>query len=246
MSNKEATIFGIYPVQEAVLSKTVIDKIYIQKGIINSTIDSITKELESKDTSINFVPIEKLNRLTRGNHQGIVAITSPISFHSLERIVESTIEQKEKPLFLILDQISDVRNFGAIIRTAECTGVDAIIIQKKGGAPITGDTVKTSAGAIFNLPICKVDHIKDAIFYLQASGIETIAATEKTETSIYQTDFNKPLAIIMGSEGKGVSKSILNLVDHKAALPLKGETNSLNVSVACGAFLYEIIRQRSL
>jgi len=246
MTNKEATIFGIYPVQEAVSSKTVIDKIYIQKGIVNSTIDSIVKELESKDTSINFVPIEKLNRLTRGNHQGIVAITSPISFHSLESVVEASIAQEKKPLFLILDQISDVRNFGAIIRTAECTGVDAIIVQKKGGAPITGDTVKTSAGAIFKLPICKVDHVKDAIFYLQASGIEIIAATEKTESSIFQTDFNKPLAIIMGSEGKGVSKSILNLVDHKAALPLKGEINSLNVSVACGAFLYEIIRQRSL
>ena len=246
MSNKEATIFGIYPVQEAVLSKKVIDKIFIQKGIINTTIESIVKDLDSKDTSINYVPIEKLNRLTRGNHQGIVAITSPISFCSLEDIVESTIEQKKKPLFLILDQISDVRNFGAIIRTAECTGVDAIIIQKKGGAPITGDTVKTSAGAIFKLPICKVDHIKDAIFYLQASGIETIAATEKTENSIYQTELNKPLAIIMGSEGKGVSKSILSLADHKAALPLKGEINSLNVSVACGAFLYEVIRQRSL
>ncbi len=245
MANKEATIFGIYPVQEAVLSNTVIDKLYIQKGISNDTIDTIVKSLEPKDTSVNFVPIEKLNRLTRGNHQGIVAITSPISFHSLETIVENIIEKKKLPLFLILDQISDVRNFGAIIRTAECTGVDAIIVQKKGGAPITGDTVKTSAGAIFKIPICKVDHIKDAIFYLQASGIETIAATEKTENSIYENDFNKPVAIIMGSEGKGVSKSILNLVDHKAALPLKGEINSLNVSVACGAFLYEIIRQRA-
>lgn len=246
MANKQETVFGIYPVQEAVLSKTVIDKIYIQKGISNDTIESIVKSLETKDTSINYVPIEKLNRLTRGNHQGIVAITSPISFHSLGTIVESTIENKKQPLFLILDQISDVRNFGAIIRTAECTGVDAIIIQKKGGAPVTGDTVKTSAGAIFKIPICKVDHIKDAIFYLQASGIETIAATEKTENSIYTIDFNKAIAIVMGSEGRGVSKSILNIVDHKAALPLKGEINSLNVSVACGAFLYEIIRQRSL
>jgi 23S rRNA (guanosine2251-2'-O)-methyltransferase len=192
------------------------------------------------------VPIEKLNRLTKGNHQGIVAFSSPISFHSLEEVVELSLTNKEEPLFLILDQISDVRNFGAIIRTAECTGVNAIIIQKKGGAPITSDTVKTSAGAIFKIPICKVDHIKDAIYYLQASNIEIISATEKTDESIYNLDLKKPIAIIMGSEGKGISKSVLNIVDYKAALPLKGQVNSLNVSVACGAFLYEVVRQRSL
>lgn len=246
MNKREATIFGIYPIQEAVNSNTTIDKIYIQKDINNTTIDNIVKDLEKKDTSINFVPLEKLNRLTKGNHQGIVAIASPIPFYSLETVVESALSKIGQPIFLILDQISDVRNFGAIIRTAECTGVEAIIIQKKGGAPITGDTIKTSAGAIFKMPICKVDHIKDAIFYLQASGIHTIAATEKTESSIYDINLNQPIAIIMGSEGKGVSKSVLNLVDSKAALPLKGTINSLNVSVACGAFLYETVRQRSL
>ncbi|MDG2052345.1 MAG: 23S rRNA (guanosine(2251)-2'-O)-methyltransferase RlmB, partial [Flavobacteriaceae bacterium] len=181
-----------------------------------------------------------------GNHQGIIAITSPIAFYSLEEIVEKILSEKEKPLFIILDQISDVRNFGAIIRTAECTGADAIIIQKKGGAPVTGDTVKTSAGAIFKMPICKVDHIKDAIFYLKASNITTVSATEKTKNTVYDLDLNKPLAIIMGSEGKGVSKSVLNIVDHRASLPLLGDVNSLNVSVACGVFLYEAIRQRSL
>ena len=246
MNKKQATVFGIYPVQEAILSDIVIDKLFVQKDISNGTIDTIVKNLEGSDVSINFVPVEKLNKLTHGNHQGIVAITSPISFHSLEKVVEDALSKKEAPMFIILDQISDVRNFGAIIRTAECTGVTAIIIQKKGGAPITGDTVKTSAGAIFKIPICKVDHIKDAIFYLQASGIHTVAATEKTDQSIYNTDLNKPLAFVMGSEGKGVSKSILNLVDEKAALPLLGEINSLNVSVACGAFLYEATRQRTL
>ncbi len=246
MGQKENTIFGIYPVQEALSSDIVVDKIFIQKDSSNPKIEEILKSIEISDISISHVPSEKLNRLTKGNHQGIVAITSPISFHSLEEVVEKVIESKKNPLFLVLDQISDVRNFGAIIRTAECTGVDAIIIQKKGGAPVTGDTVKTSAGAIFKIPICKVDHIKDAIFYLQASNIETISATEKTTQSIYQLDLKKPIAIVMGSEGKGISKSILNLVDHKAALPLKGDINSLNVSVACGVFLYETIRQRSL
>lgn len=246
MNSKQETIFGIYPVQEAIASNIIIDKLYIQKGISNHKIDEIVRNLEKTETTISFVPIEKLNRLTRGNHQGIVAISSPIGFHSMEAIVERTLESKKLPLFLILDQISDVRNFGAILRTAECTGVDAVIIQKKGGAPVTGDTVKTSAGAIFKIPICKVDHIKDAIFYLQSSGITTIAATEKTKTTLYETDLNKSLAIIMGSEGKGVSNSVLQLVDEKASLPLLGEINSLNVSVACGAFLYEVVRQQGL
>ena len=241
MDHKQAVIFGIYPIQEALSSKVVVDKVYVQKGFSNPKIEAILKELEAKDATISHVPIEKMNKLTRGNHQGIIAITSPITFSSLEVIVEKVIAEKELPLFLILDQISDVRNFGAILRTAECTGVDAVIIQKKGGAPVT---VKTSAGAIFKIPICKVDHIKDALFYLQGSGITVIAATEKTEKSIYDCDLKKPLAFIMGSEGKGVTGSILNLVDDKAALPLLGEINSLNVSVACGAFLYESVRQR--
>jgi len=243
--SKKDNIFGIYPVLEAIKSDTEIDKVYIQKDSDNDKLATIISELENKQVTINHVPVEKLNRLTNGNHQGVVAITSPISFVSLEEIVENSLSSKKTPLFLVLDQISDVRNFGAIIRTAECTGVDAIIIQKKGGAPVSGDAVKTSAGAIFNMLICKVDHIKDAIYYLQGSGIKTIAATEKAEKDIYNTSFNEPLALIMGSEGKGVSTSVLKIVDEQAALPLLGEINSLNVSVACGAFLYEVVRQRA-
>jgi 23S rRNA (guanosine2251-2'-O)-methyltransferase len=246
MDYEQTTIFGIYPVQEAVSSNINIDKLFVQKGIANPKIDSIVHELEKKNISIAFVPFEKLGKLTRGNHQGIVAITSPIAFSSLEEIVEQVVGSKATSLFLILDQISDVRNFGAILRTAECTGVDAVIIQKKGGAPVTGDTVKTSAGAIFKIPICKVDHIKDAIYYLQGSGIVTIGATEKTRDKLYDLQLNQPLAIVMGSEEKGISPSVLNILDHKASLPLLGEINSLNVSVACGAFLYEVVRQRSL
>ena len=242
---KENKIFGIYPVLEALKSDTVIDKLYIQKDIQNPKIQAIVEQAQANGATINEVPIEKLHRLIRGNHQGIVAITSPISFPSLEVTVESVLAEKKAPLFLVLDQISDVRNFGAILRTAECTGVDAVIIQKKGGAPVSGDTVKTSAGAIFSIPVCKVDHIKDAIFYLQGSGITTIAASEKSEALVYDLDYKKPIALIMGSEGKGVSKSVLSLVNEKASLPLLGTINSLNVSVACGAFLYEIVRQRS-
>ncbi|MAM30464.1 MAG: 23S rRNA (guanosine(2251)-2'-O)-methyltransferase RlmB [Flavobacteriaceae bacterium] len=244
--NKEHKIFGIYPVLEALKSDTVLDKIYVQKDIQNPKVQTIIDKAQIAGATINEVPVEKLNRLTKGNHQGVVAITSPISFPTLEDTVEGVLSTKEMPLFLVLDQISDVRNFGAILRTAECTGVDAVIIQKKGGAPVSGDTVKTSAGAIFSIPICKVDHIKDAIFYLQGSGITTIAATEKSDQSLFALDFKKPMALILGSEGKGVSKSVLSLTDESASLPLLGTINSLNVSVACGAFLYEVVRQRSL
>lgn len=229
---------------EAIKSKMAIDKIYLQKDTGNKKLEEIVNLLENKDVSINWVPVEKLNRLTSGNHQGVVALASPIAFQSLETVVETALANNTKPLFLILDQITDVRNFGAILRTAECTGVDAVIIQKSGGAPVTGDTVKTSAGAIFKIPICKVDHIKDAIFYMQGSGIKVVAATEKTDKNIFDVDLNLPVAIIMGSEGKGITHSVLNLSDEKAALPLLGEINSLNVSVACGAFLYEVVRQR--
>lgn len=242
---KEEKIFGIYPIEEALASNVTFDKVYIHNESNNNKINEIILELEKRNITINFVPKEKLNRLTSGNHQNIVGITSPIPFHSLETIVENTLESATIPLFLILDQITDVRNFGAILRTAECTGATAVIIPKSGGAPITGDTVKTSAGAIFNIPICKVDHIRDAIFYMKASGIKTVAATEKTNDSLYSLDLNQPIALVVGSEGRGISPSVLKSVDSLASIPLLGEINSLNVSVACGVFLYEIIRQRN-
>lgn len=200
--------------------------------------------IRKEGINASYVPVEKLNRLTSSNHQGVVAQISPIAYYDIEDLVLDVIESGKTPLFLLLDQLSDVRNFGAIIRTAECTGVNGIIIQKKGSAPINGDTIKTSAGAVFKMPICRVDHIKDAMFHMQASGIKLIAATEKTNDTIYDIDFTGPCAIIMGSEGRGINPSVLKLADHKAKLPLLGTIESLNVSVACGAFLYEVVRQR--
>jgi 23S rRNA (guanosine2251-2'-O)-methyltransferase len=244
--NKQNTIFGIYPVLEAFKAGTEIDKIYIQKGFNNDKLQEIVAKASESNTTVQEVPIQKLNKLTKGNHQGVVAISSPIHFVSIEKLVEETLQKDKPALFLILDQITDVRNFGAIVRTAECVGANGIIIPKTGAAPVSGDMVKTSAGAIFNVPICKVDHIKDAVYYLQGSGIKVVAATEKSNDSLYQSELSGPLALIMGSEGKGVTPSVLKLVDDKIALPLMGKINSLNVSVACGAFLYEIIRQRSI
>ncbi|MGJ5643507.1 23S rRNA (guanosine(2251)-2'-O)-methyltransferase RlmB [Formosa sp. S-31] len=241
---KDTQIFGIRAVIEAIQSGENIDKIFVQKGLKGDLFHELEQVLRKHRLNVSYVPLEKLNKLSSKNHQGVVAQIAPITFYDLEELVTQVMESGKTPLFLLLDQLSDVRNFGAIIRTAECTGVDGIIIQKKGGAPVNGDTIKTSAGAVFKMPICKVDHIKDALFYMQASGIKVIAATEKTDDLIYDVSFNEPCAIIMGSEGKGINPSVLKLVDAKAKLPLLGEIGSLNVSVACGAFLYEALRQR--
>ena len=240
----QTQIFGIRAIIEAINAGETIDKVFLQKGIKGELFTELESLLRKNDVNCSYVPIEKLNRLTRSNHQGAVAQISPIEFHDMEQLVLKVMESGKTPLFLLLDQISDVRNFGAIIRTAECTGVSGIIIQKKGGAPVNGDTIKTSAGAVFKVPICKVDHIKDAVFYMQASDIKVIAATEKTENTLYDVSFKDPCAIIMGSEDRGINPSILKVVDDKAKLPLLGDIESLNVSVACGAFLYEAVRQR--
>ena len=235
----ETQIFGIRAIIEAVNAGKTIDKVFLQKGLKGELFGELESVLRKNSINSSYVPVEKLNRLTNKNHQGAVAQISPIEFHDMETLVVNVMESGKTPLFLLLDQLSDVRNFGAIIRTAECTGVDGIIIQKKGGAPVNGDTIKTSAGAVFKIPICKV-----AVFYMQASGIKVIAATEKTKDTLYDVSFVEPCAIIMGSEGRGINPSTLKVVDAKAKLPLLGDIESLNVSVACGAFLYEVVRQR--
>lgn len=245
MTTETTNIFGIRAIIEAIESGSTINKIYLQKGLRGELFYELNKLIKSKSLTTSIVPVEKLNRLSKNNnHQGAVAQISPVEFHDLETLIEQTIDVGTTPLFLLLDQLSDVRNFGAIIRTAECTGVNGIIIQKNGSAPVNAETIKTSAGAAFKIPICKVDHLKDALFLLEASDIKTVAATEKTEDSIYDIDLNQPMAIVMGSEHRGVNPSILKMVDYKAKLPMLGEIASLNVSVACGAFLYETVRQR--
>ena len=243
---KTTQIYGIRAIIEAINSNEEIDKVFLQKGLKGDLMRQLESLLRKNEINAVYVPIEKLNRLTKNNHQGAVANISPITFYTIEELVDKASEKSTPPLFLLLDQLSDVRNFGAIIRTAECTGVDGIIIQKKGAAPVTADTIKTSAGAAFKVPIAKVDHIKDAIFYLQASGIKIVSATEKTNDSIYDISLKEPIGIVMGSEDQGISPSILKASDYCAKLPLLGEIESLNVSVACAVFLYEAVRQRIL
>ncbi len=239
-------IFGTRAILEAIESGKSIQKIYLQKGLKGSLFSELEKKIKQENLSISYVPVEKLDRLSKNNnHQGAVAIISPIEFHDLNSTVESALQKNKNPLFLLLDRISDVRNFGAIIRSAECTGVDAIIIPQSGNAPVNAESIKTSAGAAYKIPICKVNHIKDAIFTLQSHNIKIVAATEKTDSSIYDVPMSEGIAIIMGSEDKGIHLSILKLADYKARIPLYGKIESLNVSVACGVFLYEAVRQRN-
>lgn len=242
--NNSSKIFGIHALEEALKSNQAIAKVFIQKDLRSTALKNIEQEAKEKKIQLSYVPIEKLNRFSKnGAHQGVAAHISPIHFADLESVIPAALEKNPTPLFLLLDEVSDVRNFGAIVRTAECTGVHAIIIAKQGGAAINEETVKTSAGAIFNIPICQVDHLKDALFFLQSYAVQLVAATEKTNAELYAVDFKKPTAIIMGSEGKGINPSILKMVDVKAKLPLLGKISSLNVAVACGAFLYEAVRQ---
>ena len=243
---KENLIYGLRPLIEAIKSGKEIEKIFIQNGLRGDIYIELFQILRDNDVHSQYVPVEKLNKLTPKNHQGVVAYTSIISYTKVESVIPFIYEQGKTPLILILDRITDVRNFGAITRTAECAGVDAIIVPTRGSAQINSDAVKTSAGALHKIPVCKSDNLKETIDYLKKSGLQIIAATEKTDDYYYKTDFLAPTAIIMGSEEDGVSPEYIRLSDHKVKIPLSGDIESLNVSVACGVILYEAIRQRTL
>ena len=241
--DKNTEIYGIRAVIEAINSSKDIDKVFIQTGLKGKLIGQLESLIRKNKINFSYVPTQKLDRLSKKNHQGVIARIAPIKFYTIDSFSE-VIEKSNNPFVLILDQINDVRNFGAIIRTAEISGVDGIIIQNSSSAPVNSDTIKTSAGAIFNIPICKVNHIKDAIYHLQSMNISIISASEKSEKNIYDVDLKVPLAIIMGSEQKGINKSVINLSNESVKLPMYGKIESLNVSVACGIFLYEVVRQR--
>jgi len=240
---KKTEIYGIRAVIEAINSSKDIDKVFIQTGLKGKLIGQLESLIRKNKINFSYVPTQKLDRLSKKNHQGVIARIAPIKFYTIDNFSE-VLDKSNNPFVLILDQINDVRNFGAIIRTAEISGVDGIIIQNSSSAPVNSDTIKTSAGAIFNIPICKVNHIKDAIYHLQSMNISIISASEKSEKNIYDVDLKVPLAIIMGSEQKGINKSVINLSNESVKLPMYGKIESLNVSVACGIFLYEVVRQR--
>lgn len=237
-------IYGIRAVIEAIQAGRSIDKIFMQRGLSGNLHRELQQLLAKEHIKTSLVPAAKLNRLTEGNHQGVVALISPVEFVPLEDLIEAVLKTTESPIFLLLDGITDVRNMGAIIRTAACAGVHGIILPGQGSAPVTGDTVKTSAGGVFQVPLAKVAHLKDAIYHLQSEGVTVLAATEKANQEVYDVSVKGPVALIMGSEERGINPSVLKLADHKLKLPLYGNIDSLNVSVACGIFLYELLRQR--
>ncbi|OFY49931.1 MAG: 23S rRNA (guanosine(2251)-2'-O)-methyltransferase RlmB [Bacteroidetes bacterium GWF2_41_31] len=238
-------IYGAWPVMEALKASKEFEKVLIQHGLRNEVIKEVISELKHLDIPFQFVPIEKLNRVTRKNHQGIIAYLSPVTFSRIEQVLPAIYEKGEDPFLLILDKITDVRNFGAILRTASCTGVHAVVIPVKGSALLNSDTVKSSAGAIYTLPICRSENLKDSIDYLKNSGLKILAATEKGEEVYYNEKLTGPVAMIMGSEGEGISPEYLKRSDLLVRIPMAGTIDSLNVSVAAGVLLYEIFRQRN-
>lgn len=242
-STADDLIFGVRAVIEAVKAEREINKILIQKGMNKDLFTELKNALTGKDYQLQFVPVQKLDGLVDGNHQGVIAYVSPVEYKEIEPLVEELMEQGKKPLVLVLDRITDVRNFGAIARTAECQGVDAILIPSKGSALVTADAVKTSAGALNRIPVCKTNNLKDSLFYLQQCGMRIISCTEKSKIPLYEVNLRGSVAIILGSEEDGITSDLLNLSDIKAKIPMRGEIASLNVGVAAGMILYEKTRQ---
>lgn len=246
MEEKINYLFGMHPVFEAIAAGKNIEKVLLKKGLDGVQFHDLISLLQEKEIPFQFVPIEKLNRITRGKHQGVIAQMATLDYMPLEQAVENALSRSENPLVLLLDGVSDVRNFGAIARTAECAGVSSIILPAKGGASITPDSIKTSAGALLRINVSKVPNLKAAAYYLLESGFKIVAATEKASGYIYDIDFTGPTAIVMGAEDKGISDGMRKLANAEAKIPMSGSIGSLNVSVAASVVLYEAVRQRTL
>ncbi|MFA6875065.1 MAG: 23S rRNA (guanosine(2251)-2'-O)-methyltransferase RlmB [Parabacteroides sp.] len=239
-------IFGIRAVIEAVQAGKEIDKILVKRELQGPLSKELFESLKGLDIQVQRVPEERLNRLTRKNHQGVIAFISAISYQRLEDIIPFAYEQAKDPFIILLDGITDVRNFGAIARTCECAGVDAIVIPSKGSVTVNADAIKTSAGALLTLPVCKEKSISQAIKLLQESGVKVFAATEKATNIYTQVKYDGPVAIVMGAEDTGISADNLHMCDELVKIPLFGTIASLNVSVATSIFVYEAVRQRMI
>jgi len=244
MRPKTTIIFGLHPVNEAVRSGKQIDKVLLKQGFRNEMIPGLFPLLRERNIPFQYVPVEKLNRITGKNHQGIIAMVSELEYTELDKLIPFLFEQGRNPALVILDGITDVRNLGAIARSAECAGFDAIIIPSKGSAQINSEAIKTSAGALTTVPVCRVNNLSDTVKYLHDSGLQIVAATEKAEGDLYNADFRQPLAIVMGAEDTGIDPKLLKVADHLVKIPLLGKIHSLNVSAAAAVLFFEVVRQR--
>lgn len=238
-------IYGTRAVIEAIRAGKQIEKILVQTGLNNDLIRELTGVARDHNVPITYVPQEKLNRLTTKNHQGVVCMLSAISYSQVNDLIDFAYSEGREPFFIMLDRITDVRNFGAIARTAECAGVTGIIIGDKGNAQITSDAMKTSAGALNHLPVCREQDLKKTIKFLRENGIMVVACTEKAEKDIYEVKFDQPVTLIMGSEEDGISDVLLRECDALVRIPMRGKIESLNVSVATGVAIYEVVRQKA-
>ena len=239
----ENIIFGIRPVAEAVEARKQIERVYIKKGAEGQLMNDLKDLMARHHIHWQEVPIEKLNRLTRGNHQGVVAQIAAIEYVELNDILER-VPEDETPLIVVFDGVTDVRNFGGIARSAECAGAHGLITPLKNSAPVNSDAMRSSAGALSRIPVCRVGSIRNTIKALQAEGFQAVAATEKSTKLIYDADFTKPTVIIMGAEDTGISKEVLKLCDEQLAIPMIGAIESLNVAAAAAIMLFEAVRQR--
>jgi 23S rRNA (guanosine2251-2'-O)-methyltransferase len=237
-------IFGLRPVIEALNAGKEIEKLFVQSGLKNELFSELMGLLKKHDVPFQYVPLEKLNKITMKNHQGVAGYLSTVTYSKIQELLPTVFEKGKIPFVLVLDRITDVRNFGAIARTAECAGIDAIVIPNKGAAMINADAIKTSAGALHTIPVCRENNLKTTINFLRESGLTVIGCTEKTAEMYYTHDYTLPVAILMGSEEDGISPEYLEMCDAHAKIPLLGDIGSLNVSVATGVILYEAIRQR--
>ncbi len=238
------TIYGTRAVIEAIRAGKEIEKIMIQSGLSNDLLKELISLARERRIPYTFVPQGKLKRFAGKNHQGVVCLLSAVTYASLDNLIDRAYSEGREPFLLILDRITDVRNFGAIARTAECAGVDGIVIGEKGNAPVTGDAMKTSAGALNHLPVCREKDLKQTLRYLRESGVRIVACTEKTNQSIYDASLTGPIALLMGSEEDGIADPLLRAADELVSIPMKGKIESLNVSVAAGIALYEVVRNR--
>ena len=239
-------VFGLRAVVEALRSEKEIEKVLIKRNLEGDLLGELMKAVKEREIPFQFVPIEKINKITTKNHQGILAFISPVEYQQLEQVVPMVFEQGQNPFFLVLDHITDVRNFGAIVRSAECAGVQAVIVPEKGAAQMNDDAIKTSAGAMFNINICRVRSLEGALKYLSQCGIQIVAATEKGKMSYLRPDYTLPTALVMGAEDTGISADLLKIIEHWVNIPLHGKIESLNVSAAATVMMYEVVRQRGL
>lgn len=242
--NKKITedlTFGIRSVIEAIKQGKTINKILLQKGLTGELIKELLVLVHKENIVVQKVPVQKLNHMVKKNHQGVIAMISPVAYHQIDWLVQQVYEKGEDPFILILDRVKDVRNFGAIARTAECFGAHAIVIPSKDSALITNDAVKTSAGALFKIPVCKVTSLNAAVDFLKGCGLKIFSCTEKSDTLINKVETTGPKALIMGSEQDGVDSQLIKASDVNFKIPMTGSIASLNVSVACGIAIHKLM-----